>query len=131
MASPFPITELADIQLGAPLDPAQIAALGLKRVDDADGPDDGAEEWQVGEDGLSVVVDDGVVFLINATEHAVVAGANIIGLPCEDVAKVLDPPDRFHNINGEWIYEKDDDLLEIGFWGGHVAWVMVTRAGDT
>ena len=93
-------------------------------------PEDGAEEWQAGDDGLDVVVDDGIVFLINATDEAVVGGTNLIGLPCEDVAKVLDPPDRFHNINGEWIYEQADDLLEIGFWGGHVAWVMLTRSKD-
>ncbi|MEZ5339915.1 MAG: hypothetical protein R2706_00245 [Acidimicrobiales bacterium] len=73
------------------------------------------------------MIDDGLVFLINATESAIVGGTDLIGLPCEDVAKVLEPPDRFHSINGEWIYERGTDLLEIGFWGGHVAWVMLTR----
>ena len=126
MASPFPLATLAGVQIGEPLDPAAAAFAGLKRVDDPDAPDDGAQEWQAGEDGLNVVVDEGIVFLINATESAVVAGVDLIGLPCEDVAKVLDPPDRFHNINGEWIYDAGQYLLEIGFWGGHVAWVMLS-----
>jgi hypothetical protein len=126
MASPWPKPELCGVAIGAVLELETIMRASLKREPDDSDPT--VEGWSDADMGLRVVLIDGRVALVNSRLEATVNGVDIMGLPCEDVARIVDAPERFDPVTGEWEYVDGQDRLTIGFFNGYVTWVTLSRA---
>jgi phenylalanine-4-hydroxylase len=126
VVSPWPKPDLCGIRLGGVLDLETIVRASLKREPDESDPT--VEGWSDVDMGLRVVLIDGRVALVNARSEASLDGVDIMGLPCEDVARIVDVPERFDPITGEWEYVDGHDTFSIGFSNGYVTWVTLSRS---
>lgn len=126
--SPWPLSGILGFDLGAALDRDRLAASGLiRRVAD---PDPEIEIWTDTDESLSVSAADNVVFLVATRRELIIHGHALVGHPCEEVARFLDPPDRFDHITGEWIYVSGPDEFALWFFEGFVERVSLFRSGD-
>jgi len=43
-----------------------------------------------------------------------------MGMACETVALLVEPPDRFEEITGGWFYRFEEREVVLDFWDGHL-----------